>query len=495
MKSVIDTNNKIIRTSEFIGTNEFELEKRGVYNGFVFLDSPLYIHPRLLLESDIPEFKDSYTTIIIKFKRIITLLKSSKSKGDNFWNMARKSFYFPEPNGIALGNSVFSTRGNGLTGKTALAALEKISELLIEDIEDPEIFYLLSTIQDNLGVDRISDMIANIIYESFLSYTERILKEIGIVGDCEYNYNNKIYHIFQRPTYIKGEYENLLFVPKEILSEIPPCIEFADINVAIKKNQEAREFLSDAVFKAKKLNDKKNKPINIQDIENPKETIFELIKAFPKIYDQIVEMQSAKKILSYDYDMDSAGIYTPILKMLEVCLENKFETIKNCDFAKGDLFTFVGQMINIFKFNIECKGLNSELYYMRSDGEIRHRREATSHRLFIAVLEAFKQIFSFDYSYEPKSGNGEVDFKFSRNDEIVIVEFKLNIHSDLIHGYTKQLPEYRKRERTDESYFVIVQVEENGSIDKFNDIVISRDIRNPVIVVDGLDHPSPSKIS
>jgi hypothetical protein len=158
------------------------LKKYGVYNGYVNIDSELYINPKLLIDCNIPEFENSYNKINDYFESIIIQLKKCKSTSANdlMWRLALKMFCFQEPNGVALGNSNLSINGNGLNGKTASDALIKLKEMIDNNIDDPQIFGMLAIVQDNIGVDRISDMISNIIYEDLLTYTENVLKKLNI---------------------------------------------------------------------------------------------------------------------------------------------------------------------------------------------------------------------------------------------------------------------------------------------------------------------------
>lgn len=114
------------------------------------------------------------------------------------WNLALKLFCFPEPNGVALGTSGLSINGNGLSGETAESALLKLKEMIDNDIEDPQIFGMLALIQKNIGVDRISDMISNIIYDDLLLYTENVMQNLNITSCIDVEYNKKQYKIKTR---------------------------------------------------------------------------------------------------------------------------------------------------------------------------------------------------------------------------------------------------------------------------------------------------------
>lgn len=163
---------RLIRIDEYLNIREEDLKKAGIYNGYIFLDSPLFLNPKLLNNNKIPEFYDAENIIVSHFEKTIMLLKSVKecSNKDVWWKMAKRHFYFPEPEEIGLGTSIDSIDGNGLTGKTAEKCLKTFKNIIDKDIEDSYMYRLLYLVQENIGVDRISDMLCTIIYENLLEF-------------------------------------------------------------------------------------------------------------------------------------------------------------------------------------------------------------------------------------------------------------------------------------------------------------------------------------
>lgn len=68
--------------------------------------------------------------------------------------------------------------------------LETAFDIVKAGIEDPEFFQLLPLFQDNVGPDRLSDMIATLILPDIRAYTERVNQQLGIT---ECNYPNKLF--------------------------------------------------------------------------------------------------------------------------------------------------------------------------------------------------------------------------------------------------------------------------------------------------------------
>jgi len=102
------------RISEVIGVPEEQLKEAGVFNGFVDIDSRLYVDPRLLRYSEAPELKASYGRLNRHFKKVFTLLKNSKVKNDAMWRQATRLLTFREKPVMALGYSVNGTGGSAI---------------------------------------------------------------------------------------------------------------------------------------------------------------------------------------------------------------------------------------------------------------------------------------------------------------------------------------------------------------------------------------------
>ena len=484
--------NKLQRVNEYMNVSQDSLEKYGAYNGYANIDSELYINPKLLINCKIPELKNSYMKLTKRFEKIIDCLRNSQTttKNDLMWNLALNLFCFPEPKGVALGTSELSMDGKGLNGKTAENALKRIKEMINNNIDDPQMFGILAVIQKNIGVDRISDMIANVIYDDLLSYSQKIFLELNISNLVEIKFNEKTYTVM-----LRENGKPLILIPKVILSNIPPFIDYYSIQRIIDENIEIKKQIYNMFYEANKtLKKKLVSQVTVKDLT--KEQIYEVINKF-KLYYEIFEINNNKIILPYDFSEDIEGIHKPIEKIKNMIVKREESIINNILNIRNTNFKgLIEGLINNYKFIIENKGLNQELYHKipTKTGKFYYKpkHEGTSQRLFIATLDATKKIYQFDYTYEPKSSNGEVDFRFYRNDEVIVVEFKLSTNK-LGYGYNNQLVEYIKREEAKVGFLVIIQVKEDNAIENFKrDTKITVD--RPVVIIDGLLKSNPSKI-
>lgn len=470
---------KLIRINEYLNIREDDLKEAGIYNGYIFLDSPLFLNPKLLNNNNIPEFYDARNIIVSHFEKTIMILKSVKecSNKDVWWRMAKKHFYFPEPEGIGLGTSIDSIDGNGLTGKTAEKCLKTFKSIIEKDIEDSYMYRLLYLVQENIGVDRISDMLCTIIYANLLKFTENKINELKLKCDTYTFYNNKKYKIFKRPN---GK--NLVFMPEVFLSEIPDIADEYDVMDIINLNQDIKEYSSKYFEEAN---------LNVTNIKNKtKKEMAEIILNNPLVIKSLLDYVKKENVNIYDFENDPIGIYKSNEKLKMIMDENMSYIEKN---KCNSLHDIVKNAIEKYTKCIEDLGINEELYYITKNGIRRNKSELTAHRFFIIILEAIKQYNNFEYFFEAKAGNGQVEFTITDMKEKVLVEFKLNTN-DLIHGYVVQLEEYIQRYEATSSFYVIIKVVKNQRIEKFWEKIKSYNRRKEVVVIDGLIYPSPSKL-
>ena len=100
------------------------------------------------------------------------------------------------------------------------------------------------------------------------------------------------------------------------------------------------------------------------------------------------------------------------------------------------------------------------------------KSEKTTQRLFFAVAYAYCKSNSIDITPEADTGNGPVDFKFSKGlHPKILVELKLS-KNDVKHGHDVQLPAYVEAEEADRSHYVVVDVGHLGR--KWAELEIAR---------------------
>lgn len=77
--------------------------KTGAFDPVLSIDTRLFIDPRLLAITTVPEFKDSYARVGKHFEDVMRVVKNITKENDPFWKAADKLLTFPEVKGLCIG--------------------------------------------------------------------------------------------------------------------------------------------------------------------------------------------------------------------------------------------------------------------------------------------------------------------------------------------------------------------------------------------------------
>lgn len=466
------SDSKLIRISDYFNISRDKFKEYGILDSLIYYDVPMFVNPRLLNNSNVEELKNGEEKIIKYFETTIKMLLVTNGH-DKLWEALKRHFSFKEPSGIGLGTSLNSTDGRGLTGTIAENCLNTLKEIIDLGIDDPEIYKLLFLVQENVGVDRISDMICTILYDDLLLYTHNMIEKLGITNYYEKNGIKRL----KRPN---GK--DLVFIPSSILSDIPDVIEPSDIIECSSRNAEVKEYLCKYFEKAY---------VNVTDLNNKTcEEVKNCILGSKILVQELLGLSKTKKIENYDYSKDEFALFERMDSIFDIVSSNKeiFNSKLNEVKTLNDL---CNSLLVIYKFCIEELGINEEFYSDERKNKI--RREQVSHKLFIMVLETAKLFTKYNYFYESKTGNGQIEFVICNSNEKILMEFKLTTN-DLVHGYDKQLPEYIKRHKATYSYYVIIDVIGNDKLNNFHKNKTKNYSNCTIFEIDATMKPSPSKL-
>ena len=161
----------------------YMLDENGIFDPVLNEDSHFFINLQRLKNTTVPEFTGSYERIHDFFRKIIKLRDKAERKDntDIFYKQALKLFDFSEVNGICLGYAK-GIRGGGAGFGAGLGnqVICTAFDIVKAGVMDPEFFELLPLFQENVGADRLSDMIATLILDDIKEYTQRNNRELGI---------------------------------------------------------------------------------------------------------------------------------------------------------------------------------------------------------------------------------------------------------------------------------------------------------------------------
>ena len=232
---------KLESFSKYFSISKDDINRLGFFDITLDYDSQLYIDSKLLKDNNAPHFTNASSLLRTQFNKIITLLRHAKKTdcSDMFWKQADKMITFKELHGTCLGYSSSSIFGKAIGKKLREELLQRIWSLINEGREDPEILELVCVFTEQFGCDRTSDLITYLIKDVIYDYNENIVRSLNLDSypliTCE-----KRFRLLQNPYRPKHP---ILLLPRNILSDLPVCFGFEDIEFAVLENEEARQNL------------------------------------------------------------------------------------------------------------------------------------------------------------------------------------------------------------------------------------------------------------
>lgn len=410
------------------------VDEKGIFDSFLDIDSHYYINVKRLKDTNVPEFVGSYDTINEYFRKIGKLLKLSKEKNDKAYKAAFKLFDFPEVNEVKLGLSR-GKKGRGFGQQLRQIIIKDMKDIIDLGSDDPEVFHLMGLFEDNVGPDRLSDMIARIIYQNIYSYTQRMCQELGVNAEkypgLVFNSDGVFYNPFDMNTLV-------LFVPQDILHEIPIAKEWDDIDRVCRENDNIR----------KEINEVVGNSLSHVSSHDKKAYVKKYIFKRPEQLGKIIDEYKNTSVKAYDFKLDEVGDYIvsrlarELPKLSPLVLKEKPST-------SNEIANIVCKK---FKDLVE-NNKASELLYA-SNGK--SRGEKIVQRAFLLVAISYCEANNLDVSPESDAGRGPVDFKMSNGLDKTIVEIKLTTNSNVVHGFETQIEEYAKAEKTENRIFLLI---------------------------------------
>lgn len=450
------------------------LDKLEVFDPLLDLDSNYFINIKRLSQSNTIEFLGAYEKVNNRFEQVGRLLANCSKINDKFFRAALTIFNFPEVNGICLGYSN-GERGSGIGEKLRRQILSDAKQIIDAGVRDPEMFHLVGLFEQNIGPDRLSDMIACIIKDDIEAYTRRINQELEITPE-RYSELEFADGLLLNP-YKKRQ--PVLLLPKEILHELPIAKDWEDIDRVCNEI---------AIIK-QEINDVVGKKWSKMAIGYKKDFLRDLFIRNPYILAQVIDKYREVSIDKYNFDKDITGDY------LIAKIANNIPVEYPLELGQFTLSTYevALSICNKFKDLVENNKV-SELLYV----DDKPRNEKIVQRAFFCVADSYCNAFNIGISVETDSGRGPVDFKFETSyKDRTLVEIKLTSSTSLIHGMETQIQEYAKAEKTRKLIYLAVH---NGGpqsrLDALNEFYLNnRDKAGcpMLVIVDATPKDSASK--
>lgn len=464
-----------VKFTEAFKINPRVFKELEVFDVILDVDTRVFFDPARISLASAPEFIGAREKVERYCSNIITLLSHSKKRGDMYWKRADKMLNFRELSGTCFGYSQKGTGGNAIGSVLRQNILDTIDDLIREGATDPTLFELLGVFQENIGCDRISDLITFILSDEIFAYTDRIVSSLP-VDHITVVHNRHPYHVCINPFNKRP----LLFLPCAVLSPLPVADSFDDIDLICAENQRVRDEINTYfdLGGRKKLD---------------KSELHTLIKCQPAFRQALITSYKSYPVEAYDFDDDPVGEYVWLEAARRFAINNPL----NLQAASPETIDSVLGITNVicdkFKTLIEVNGLHELLY--DSDRAPKHERAAQL--LFYGIADSYCIANDIDLSRECNGGRGPVDFKLSRGAaDKVTVEVKLTSNGQLKHGVAKQLPIYMAQENTHRTIYLIIDNGHPRALENFfkfyNNLDMQLKSKIDIIVIDGTFKPSAS---
>jgi len=484
-------NARTISLSKYLGVTRQILERAGVFDATLGIDTKLFVDPKLLTSTKLSEFGGSREKILKYFDILLRVHKQSV-KIVRLRKIARDMIAVPEPVGLSIGYGNKSDNGTSIPKNIAANILLSASELVAVGIEDKEIFELLGLFVEGFGPDSISDLTIHIIYDYLCLYTQSICKSLGIKTTL-FTING---HKYGLPTH-PFKKKQLIFIPHSLLRPLPVASSWEEISEAAAKNKKIRDDFNRII-----------RPVFLREIEKSKSTKSKLNAAQNKdAFLKLIDIYRNINVDSYDLTKDVKGYYD-----IQPFVDNSYTAEANVHQPKDlvSLIDSVRQIVFQFKKSIELNGANKLLYHKTITGvpmEDRPHREDVAQIIFYLISDVECQNRGIFLAREPNAGLGPVDFSLGQthlgNVEKVLVEIKKSDNTSLFDGFNKQVAKYQESENADYSYFVVIRVrrENPRRQSQLKQVTVEFEKRKSqgqeypeLIIVDGIIHPTPSKL-
>ncbi len=461
--------------SDYLSMGE-TFERIGVFDPVLDKDSHFFINLQRLKKATTPEFRCSYEKINEYFRKIIKLLDKAKKKNESdiCYRQALKLFDFSEiaeVNGICLGYAK-GVNGNGFGRLISRQVISTAYDIVKLGIDDPEMFQLLPLFQDNVGADRLSDMIAKLILDDIKRYTKRINRELEIT---EENYPDILF----KKEFVINPYKGdcILLVPVEILHKLPVAECWEDIDFCVSQNETIRsEMNAEVANEWSQYTAAQRKTI----LRN---SVFKNVDACKRVMDRYREEE-----LSIFNPQDNFEYF---LKKLEQSISRLGINWKS-EHKEINSLTAAEDILSGFKQWVEYnKG-----WEVIQEASSRKKEKILQRVIHLSGISYIKAN-NLDMSCEPDEGRGPVDFKISRGQDITIVEVKLTSNDQYLHGFEIQIEEYGKAEQTDNLVYVLVDLGHPRKVQKvcaLRDRKVDEDIKVPkLVIIDATQKESASR--
>lgn len=414
-------------------------------------DSPLYIDPYLVFEDDDPLWAGSYDDVVAFFELAAGLvLAAGGEQNTPAWRKAVELLSFPEPHEFALGVSMRSPRGSGTGPKFARTISEVLALLGTSRVPSLASIGGFALFCDGIGVDRISDILGNILKARFIRYTTEMNARHGVqlqpvpVKHASWNTARGRWVDTDLELFANGATGGgVLLVPERFLKDIPQ-VEPDQFWGWAENNQAAL------------LRDDLNFDLSLTLTRSEKVAAARKVAwARPDAAVDYLEKLAADTHRPYDVALDPKGLVGWYEAGLDAAAAvGSTASTTNVPATEQGFNEWVVALAEDFQFVIE----NTDAWLaLWDDAKEVHRKELIAQALAGVMWRQQCKAANVDLGKEVNVGRGPVDFKFSQGwQKRALLEVKYIESSHFTDGARKQLPQYLKSEEIDFGVYLAI---------------------------------------
>jgi len=415
-------------------------------------DTPLYVDPFLVFDSDHPLFAYSHEQVVRFFAMCRDLVrKDDGRRNSRHWDKALRLLTFPEPKEFALGLAMGSPNGAGTHEYYAAQMADALEVICRAGERGLDYVEMLAVFVPGLGVDRISDIFCNILKARFISYTQWVCGRHNIrfdaiaVRNATWNVSTGRWSDARLELPVSPVTNcAVLLTPDRFLQNIPLRItagnfySWAEANVNAQLRDDLNYDLGAALTQAERTQRGRRLAYSYPDI------------AF-KYVDDVAE---GVEPVPYNVAKDPQGL----VSWLEIGRNAGQLAVTSADPLgqpmENEFYDWLGTLIDRFQYSVE----NSDLWRALWNEELtRPRKEKIVQAIAGSMWTILCESANVDISREANVGRGPVDFKFSAGwRRRALIEVKLLSSSKLRQGAQAQLPQYMISEQLTCAYYVCV---------------------------------------
>lgn len=347
-----------------------KLEKAGLIDPFLTVDTQLFIDPILLDKSAMKIIRDdAYNALKKHFENVIRLLIISQKEGDAAWKGAQVQLSLREPPANGLGYGRSDRPGTSRPEELRDAILRTTKEVIELGARDPEMISLMGFFEEQVGPDTISDLTSRVIEPQLAALTNEFCASVGIPMKNSVSASG-----IALPHYTgtNGKERAIVLVPSDVVRELPVANDWSDIEAAINANAAIRARVN--AFLA---------GIARPTVTDRKDAIRAAAFQSAQLFETFIAAMK-EHATYYDPNSDALGYYK--LKEILRSKTDEFKSDEKYEIEKGieEIKRVVRDTMEIFKHHVEKGNLWEALWV---DGK--PKKERAAQLIYFAISDCF----------------------------------------------------------------------------------------------------------